>query len=86
MMAVRDIKVLSLLLLKEKTSPYKSILFDEILSEYITNSKATISKSSIRRSLDALMKNELIGYGYQRANRKTYYINENGVNFLGEVK
>lgn len=86
MMAMRDIKILTLLNVNDKVNPYKSMSFDEVGELYSNSSKIKISESTIRRSLKILIENECVAYGYKRSNVKTYYITDSGIKLLSEIK
>lgn len=86
MLGMRDIKVLSILNVSEKNTPYKSLSFEEIGEVYAAKSKTTISESTIRRSLKTLLDNGYIQNGFKRGNVKTYYIVDAGIQLLSEIE
>lgn len=86
MMSIREIKILTLLNTNSKNNPYKSVSFEEIGEMYSTYAKNSASESTIRRSLKILIDNGYVSNGYKRVNVKTYFITDEGIKLLSDIK
>ncbi|MGL6174912.1 MAG: hypothetical protein ACRC1P_09945 [Cellulosilyticaceae bacterium] len=85
-MSMRDVKILMLLNKEDKTTPFKSLKFDDIWSKYTSSSNANISESSLRRNVKVLMEHGYIEYGFKMGSIKTYYITSLGIELLSAIK
>lgn len=85
-MSMRDVKILMILNKEDKSTPVKSLKFDDIWSRYKDASNANISESSIRRNLKILVENGYVEYGFKIGSIKTYYITSLGIELLSTIK
>lgn len=85
-MSIRDIKILALMHKDDKTTPYKSMSFDEVFDLYSNNTKNKAAKTTIRNSIKTLLENGYIENGYKRVNMKTYFITDIGIKLLSELE
>lgn len=82
----RELSILIYLLQEDKTSPLKSVKFNQIDTQKIQHlPESNVSISSLRRSLQKLYKMQLISYGIKIGKEKSYYITNKGSNFLNEA-
>lgn len=83
-MSIKEIKILNMLLTRDKTTPLKSASIVGMLSA-IKDTKYSMSESTLRRYVSKLLKEEYIAYGIKNEQEKKYYITQKGINLIKEM-
>jgi len=83
--SLKDIKILTLINVKDKNNPYKAVSANDII-EFYEELESSISLPTVRRSISKLLEEGFVCEGYKRGKNKTYYISENGIKLLSELK
>lgn len=84
-MNIKQIRILNVLLKKDKTTPLKSVGISGLMT-LLKDGKFGMSESTLRKYVGDSIKAGYIECGLKKEQEKRYYITKDGIDFVNELK